>query len=108
MNSSLYSCETLSEPQILAEINETETTEAIVNFGKISYVNKRTLPNALICWYKIQLSPDHIHDTKRNNSFMNHTAVVFEDDLQDIILKDQEVKIKVHHMKGLVKIAVHL
>lgn len=95
----------MSEPQVLAEINETETTEAIVNFGKISST-KETLPNALICWYKIQLSPDHVYDTKNNDSFMNHTAVVFEDDLQDIILRNQEIKIKVHHMKGLVKIAV--
>lgn len=106
LNSSLYSYEILCEPQILAEINETETTEVVVNFGKVSNMKKGTLPNVLVCWYKIQLSPDHVHDTKKNNSFMNHTAVILEDDLQDIILRDQEVKIKVYHMKGLVKIAI--
>ncbi|XP_024882585.1 protein arginine N-methyltransferase 9-like [Temnothorax curvispinosus] len=105
LNSSLYSCEIMSETQILAEINETETTETIVNFGEISNKGK-ILPNALICWYKVQLSPYHVHDTKKNDSFMNHTAIVLEDKLRDIILRDKEVKIKVHQMKGLVKITI--
>lgn len=104
LNSSLYSCEIMSEARILVEINETETIETIVNFGEIS--NKGNLPNALICWYKIQLSPHHVHDTKKNDSFMNHTAIVFEDELRDIILRDKEVKIKVRQMKGLVKITI--
>lgn len=95
----------MSEARILIEINETETTETIVNFGEINNKEK-ILPNALICWYKIQLSPHHVHDTKKNDSFMNHTAIVFENELRDIILRDKEVKIKVHQMKGLVKITI--
>ncbi|XP_029166263.1 protein arginine N-methyltransferase 9-like [Nylanderia fulva] len=106
LNSSLYSCEIMSEVQTLIEINEMETTEAIVNFGQINSIKKKTLPNALICWYRVQLSPHHIHDTEKNGSFMNHTAIVFEDELKNIILKDKEVKIKVHQMKGLIKITV--
>ncbi|EGI57314.1 PREDICTED: putative protein arginine N-methyltransferase 9 isoform X2 [Acromyrmex echinatior] len=103
LNSSLYSCEIMSEARTLIEINETETTETIVNFGEIN--KGKILPNALICWYKIQLSSHHVHDTKKD-SFMNHTAIVFENELKDIILRDKEVKIKVHQMKGLVKITI--
>ncbi|XP_011172051.1 uncharacterized protein LOC105204607 isoform X2 [Solenopsis invicta] len=106
LNSSLYSCEIMSEAQKLVEINETETTETIVNFGEINNKEGETLPNALICWYKIQLGPYHVHDTKKNDSFMNHTAIVLEDELRDVILRDGEVKIKIHQMKGLVKITV--
>ncbi|KAL0133788.1 hypothetical protein PUN28_001036 [Cardiocondyla obscurior] len=105
LNWSLYSCEIMSEAQILVEINETETTETFVNFGKINNKGK-TIPNALICWYKIQLSPHHVHNTKNNESFMNHTAIVLEDELRDIILRDKEVKIKIYQMKGLVKITI--
>ncbi|XP_011707717.1 PREDICTED: putative protein arginine N-methyltransferase 9 isoform X1 [Wasmannia auropunctata] len=106
LNSSLYSCEIMSDARILVEINETKTTETIVNFGEISNKEGKILPNALICWYKVQLSPYHVHDTKKNDSFMNHTAIVFEDELRDIILRGKEVKIKVHQMKGLVKIII--
>ncbi|XP_012522891.1 protein arginine N-methyltransferase 9 [Monomorium pharaonis] len=106
LNSSLYSYEIMSEARILIEINETQTTETIVNFGEINNEERKTLPNALICWYKIQLGPHHVHDTKKNNSFMNHTAIVFEDELRDVILRDKEVKVKIHQMKGLVKITV--
>ncbi|XP_029661156.1 protein arginine N-methyltransferase 9-like [Formica exsecta] len=106
LNSSLYSCEIMSEAQTLIEMNGTETTEAVVNFGQMNSTKRKTLPNALICWYKVQLSSQHIHDTKKNDSFMNHTAIVFEDELRNIILKDKEIKIKVHQMKGLVKITV--
>lgn len=96
----------MSEGKILVEISETETTETIVNFGEISNKGGKILPNALICWYKIQLSPHYVHDTKKNDSFMNHTAIVLEDELRDIILRNKEVKIKVYQMKGLVKIAI--
>lgn len=96
----------MSEARILVEINETEITETIVNFGEKNNKKGKTLPNALICWYKIQLSPHHILDTKKNDSFMNHTAIVFEDELKDMIQKDKEIKIKVHQMKGLVKITI--
>lgn len=95
----------MSDARILTEINETETIEAVINFGKINGVNT-TLPNSLVCWYKIQLCSDHVHDTRKNESFMNHTAIVFEDELRDVILGDKEVKIKIHQMKGLVKITV--
>ncbi|XP_020286113.1 uncharacterized protein LOC109855746 isoform X2 [Pseudomyrmex gracilis] len=106
LNLSLYSCEVSSEARKLIEINEMETTEALVNFGKIDSTNVKTLPNALICWYKILLDSDHTHDTKKNNSFMNHTAIVFEDELKNIILRDKEVKVKIYQMKGLVKISL--
>ena len=92
LNSSLYSCKIMSDARILTEINETETIEAVINFGKINGVNT-TLPNSLVCWYKIQLCSDHVHDTRKNESFMNHTAIVFEDELRDVILGDKEVKI---------------
>lgn len=106
LNSSLYSYEILSEAQVLIEINETGTTEAIVSFGKINSTKRKILPNALVCWYKIELNPYNVYYTEKNSSFMNHTAIVFEDELRDIILKDGEIKIKIVQMKGLVKITV--
>jgi len=90
----------------MIEIKETETTEAIVNFGKVRTTERNIFPNALLCWYKIQLSTGHIHDTMKNDSFMNHTAIIFEDELRDVILKNENVKIKVYQVKGLVKITV--
>ncbi|XP_011344451.2 protein arginine N-methyltransferase 9 [Ooceraea biroi] len=105
LNSSLYSCEVFSEARTIIEINETETMEAIVNFGEIK-TEKDIFPNALLCWYKIQLGTDHVHDTMKNNSFMNHTAIIFEDELRDVILKNKTVKFKVYQVKGLVKVTV--
>jgi len=90
----------------MIEIKETETTETIVNFGKVGITERNIFPNALLCWYKIHFSADHIHNTMRNDSFMNHTAIIFEDELRNVILKNENVRIKVHQVKGLVKITV--
>jgi len=104
LNSSLYSYKVFSEAQTMIEIKETETTETIVNFGKVGMTERNIFPNALLCWYKIQLSTSHIHDTMKNDSFMNHTAIIFENELRDAILKNENIKIKVHQVKGLVNI----
>lgn len=90
----------------MIEINETESTEAIVNFGKIKATERDALPNALLSWYKIQLDADHVYDTMKTSSFMNHTAIIFEDELRNVISRNKHVKIKVHQVKGLVKLTV--
>lgn len=72
-----------------------------MNFGKI---NATKLPNALICWYEVRLTLNHNYDTKRNGSFMNHTAILLEDELKSIILRGNEVYIKVQQVEGVVRI----
>lgn len=104
LNLSLYSYIPLSEVHTLIEIRENEKTQSTVNFRKIGNNNKQLHPNALICWYKIELTSDHVHYTKRNDSFMNHMALVLEDELQNIVRTDNEVKIKIQQVKGLVSI----
>ncbi|XP_043671850.1 protein arginine N-methyltransferase 9-like isoform X3 [Vespula pensylvanica] len=101
LNLSLYSYIPLSEVHTLIEIRENEKTQSVVNFRKIGNNNKQLYPNALICWYKIELTSDHVHYTKRNDSFMNHMALVLEDELQNMIQADNEVKIKIQQVKGL-------
>lgn len=78
--------------------------QSVVNLRKVNNSKKQLYPNALICWYKIELISDHVHYTKRNNSFMNHMALVLEHELQSIIRADKEVKIKIQQVKGLVSI----
>ncbi|KAK2589218.1 hypothetical protein KPH14_002023 [Odynerus spinipes] len=104
LNSSLYSYEPLSEVYTLIEIKENEKMQSIVNFKKVDNGNKQLYPNALICWYKIELISDHVHYTRKNDSFMNHMALVLEHELQSITQADKEVKIKVQQIKGLVNI----
>ncbi|XP_012272550.1 protein arginine N-methyltransferase 9 [Orussus abietinus] len=106
LNSSLYQYEPMSDVNVLIKINEAETTESLVNFGRIKETKNSLAPNALVCWYRICLSPEHVHDTRRDSSFMNHTAIVLEDELKDISLKGGEVNIKVLQMKGLVKVSL--
>ncbi|XP_076223468.1 protein arginine N-methyltransferase 9 isoform X2 [Nomia melanderi] len=103
LNSSLYLHEPLSDINILIEIKESEFVERIVNFGKI---NATRLPNALICWYEVRLTLNHNYDTKRNGSFMNHTAILLEDELKSIILRGNEVYLKVQQVEGVVRIKV--
>lgn len=104
LNSSLYLYEPSSNPEVMVEMKRTEGTEN-VNFGKIDATNK-PLPNALICWYKVRLTLDHVYNTKRNRSFMNHTAIFLEDELKNVISENNEVRVKVQQTEGLIKIKV--
>ncbi|XP_076663837.1 protein arginine N-methyltransferase 9 isoform X2 [Andrena cerasifolii] len=106
LNSSLYLCERLSDVHLIIEMKESEIAERVVNFGKINATNEKPLPNALICWYKIRLTLNHSYDTKRNGSFMNHTAILLEDELKNTILQGNEVCIKVQQAEGVVRIKV--
>ncbi|XP_076642269.1 protein arginine N-methyltransferase 9 isoform X2 [Halictus rubicundus] len=106
LNSSLYLHEPLSDINMLIEMKESEIAERIVNFGKINATTNRPLPNALICWYKVKLTLNYNYDTKRNGSFMNHTAVLLEDELKSTALKGNEVYIKVQQVEGVVRIRV--
>ncbi|XP_015437068.1 PREDICTED: putative protein arginine N-methyltransferase 9 [Dufourea novaeangliae] len=106
LNSSLYLYEPLSNINILTEIKESEIAEQIVNFGKIYATTNRPLPNALICWYKIKLTLNHNYDTKRNGSFMNHTAILLEEELKNIVLQGNDVCIKVQQAESMIHIKV--
>ncbi|XP_076231186.1 protein arginine N-methyltransferase 9 isoform X2 [Calliopsis andreniformis] len=106
LNSSLYLCEPLSDVHVIGEIKESEVAEHVVNFGKINATNDRPMPNALICWYKVRLISNHSYDTKRNGSFMNHTAILLEDELKNIILQGNEVYIKVQQAENVIRIKV--
>ncbi|XP_053980869.1 protein arginine N-methyltransferase 9-like isoform X1 [Hylaeus volcanicus] len=106
LNSSLYLHEPLSDEVIVMEMKESEVAERIVNFGRINAVDNKPLPNTLICWYKIRLTLNLNYDTRRNGSFMNHTAILLEDELKNIILQGNEVCIKVQQAEGVVRIKV--
>ncbi|XP_076630851.1 protein arginine N-methyltransferase 9 isoform X2 [Colletes latitarsis] len=106
LNSSLYLFEPLSNEVIIIEMKESEVAERIVNFGKINATKNKLLPNTLICWYKIRLTLNHNYDTRRNGSFMNHTAILLEDELKNIIVQGNEVCIKVQQAEGVVRIQV--
>nr|XP_046472761.1 protein arginine N-methyltransferase 9-like isoform X1 [Neodiprion pinetum] len=105
LNSSMYECRPSTNAVTLTQLDDSETNESLVNFGKIS-VPERAIPNALICWYEIQLAPEHIHSTRRCDSFMNHTAVVLEDHLRELVLQDKEITFKVYQMNGLVRVTL--
>ncbi|XP_011501032.1 PREDICTED: putative protein arginine N-methyltransferase 9 isoform X2 [Ceratosolen solmsi marchali] len=106
LNSSLYNYKALSDVKILVEIDESEMKEKVINFGKIDLEKYKTTPNALICWYKIHISNDKYYETKRKRSFMNHTAIVFESELEKKALQGEDVNIKIQQMHDLVKIKV--
>lgn len=106
LNSSLYLYEPLSDVNVLIEMRENEVAERVINFGKISATNNKLLPNALVCWYKVRLTLNHNYDTKRNGSFMNHTAILLEDELKNSILQGNEVCIKVQQAEGIIRIKV--
>ncbi|XP_012140337.2 protein arginine N-methyltransferase 9 isoform X1 [Megachile rotundata] len=106
LNSSLYLYEPLSDVNVMIEMRENEIAERVINFGKISASNNKLLPNALVCWYKIRLTLNHSYNTKRNGSFMNHTAILLEDELKNTILQGNEVCIKVHQAEGMIQIKV--
>jgi hypothetical protein len=106
LNSSLYNYIALSDIRTLIEIDESELKEEVISFGKIDLVKCKTVPNALICWYKICIDNDKNHETKRNKSFMNHMAVVFENELENKALQGEDINIKVQQMHDLVRIRV--
>lgn len=93
LNSSLYQHEAISEVKTLMEMDETQIKEHVITFGKFDTSKK--LPNALIVWYKIQFSENNVCETRRNDSFMNHMAVVLPDEIKESIQRDGEVKIKI-------------
>lgn len=96
----------MSEVKTLVEMDESEMKEEIVNFGKIDVKKNRLIPNALVCWYKICINDDITQETRRTNSFMNHMAIVFENELSDKVSYDEDVNIKIQQMRDLVKISV--
>ncbi|CAL7948435.1 unnamed protein product [Xylocopa violacea] len=106
LNSTLYYYEPLSDVHVLIEMRENEVAERVINFGKISATNNKLLPNALVCWYKVRLTLHHNYDTKRNGSFMNHTAILLEDELKNSILQGNEVCIKVQQVDGVISVKV--
>ncbi|CAK9806939.1 Protein arginine N-methyltransferase 9 [Anthophora quadrimaculata] len=106
LNSSLYLYKALSDVNVLIEMRENEVAERVINFGKISATNNKSLPNALICWYKVRLTLNHNYDTKRNGSFMNHTAILLEDELKNTILQGNEVCLKVQQAEGVIRVKV--
>lgn len=106
LNSSLYLYEALSDINVLIEMRENEVAERMINFGKISATNNKLLPNALVCWYKVKLTLNHNYDTKRNGSFMNHMAILLEDELKNSILQGNEVCIKVLQGEGIIGVKV--
>lgn len=80
--------------------------EKVINFGKIKSGKNGSVPNALVCWYKIYITDNNVHETRRNNSFMNHMAIIFENELQDKVLQDEDVCIKIQQMQDLVRISI--
>ncbi|XP_003398969.1 protein arginine N-methyltransferase 9 isoform X1 [Bombus terrestris] len=106
LNSSLYLYEALSDINVLIEMRENEVAERVINFGKISATNNKLFPNALVCWYKVRLTLNHNYDTKRNGSFMNHMAILLEDELKNSILQGNEVCIKVLQGEGIIRVKV--
>nr|XP_034187371.1 protein arginine N-methyltransferase 9-like isoform X1 [Osmia lignaria] len=106
LNSCLYLYEPLSDVNVMIEMRENEIAERIINFGKISASNNKLLPNALVCWYKIRLTSNHSYNTKRSGSFMNHTAVLLEDELKNTILQGNEVCVKVQQAEGMIRIKI--
>lgn len=106
MNSSLYNHTDISDPKILVEIDESEINETIISFGKIDTQTNPYIPNSLLCWYKIFICHNVEVETKRSNSFMNHSAVVLESELQIKVLRGEDVNIKIKQMHDLVRISV--
>ncbi|XP_051165177.1 protein arginine N-methyltransferase 9-like [Leptopilina boulardi] len=104
LNSSLYQHEVVSEVKTLLEMDETEIRECVVNFGKFQTTKK--LPNALLVWFRIHLSENNVCETKRDDSFMNHMAVVMEDEIKNSVQLDNEVIIKILQMRDLIRISV--
>lgn len=96
----------MSEPKILAEINESEFNEEVIVFNKINAKSNQNIPNALLCWYKIFITDNLVIETKRNNSFMNHSAIVLENELKNKVLAGEDVYIKVKQMCNLVRVSV--
>lgn len=105
LNPSLFSYDVLSDEKVLAEIEGSGESEAVIDFGKISVYGDKT-PNALLCWYRIEFSNHHEIDTKRKNSFINHTAIILEDQLEDAVLQKTNVKLRIFKMGDLVKISL--
>ncbi|XP_066592909.1 protein arginine N-methyltransferase 9-like isoform X2 [Prorops nasuta] len=105
LNSSLYMCHPLSDAQIMTQIVD-GVQESAVTFRSIDMKNNESLPNALVCWYKVKLTNEYIYSTNRINSFMNHMAVIFEDDSQNVMPKAADIKIKIRQMNGLISVKV--
>ncbi|XP_058802002.1 protein arginine N-methyltransferase 9-like isoform X2 [Phymastichus coffea] len=106
LNSSLYNSIALSNVKTLTEMDEAEMKEEIFNFGVINVQKLRTVPNALICWYNIFITDDVVIETKRENSFMNHTAIVFNNEFDNKVLQGEDIKIKIQQMRDIVRISV--
>lgn len=94
----------MSPVKTLLEMDETEIREYVINFGKFDPTKK--LPNALLVWYKIHLSENNVCETKRDDSFMNHMAMVLEDEIKNSVQRDDEVIIKILQMRELIRITV--
>lgn len=106
LNSSLYNYVAVSKSTTLAELDEAEMKREILNFGTVDLETSKVIPNALICWYKICVTDDITLETKRDNSFMNHTAIVLEKELLQQVLDKKDVQIQIQQMRDIVRIAL--
>ena len=106
LNSSLYNYVALSEEKNILEVDDFDIKEIIVNFGKINLQKKELIPNSLIIWYKICIDASNECETKRNNSFMNHSAVIFETKMQEKVMQEKDIYIKFQKMYNLIRITL--
>ncbi|KAJ8672731.1 hypothetical protein QAD02_003991 [Eretmocerus hayati] len=105
LHSDLYYCDMLSDVEKLIEMDDAEMKEEIVDFKILESSNSKIHPNALICWYEIHLTDNIIQNTRRNNSFMNHMAFVYENEL-DQVANGENVSVKIQQMRDIVKVKI--
>ncbi|XP_063982952.1 uncharacterized protein LOC135165513 isoform X2 [Diachasmimorpha longicaudata] len=102
----LYKAVEVSEERVLVQIDEGNTTSAVANFGKIQ--QRGVLPNVLVCWYTIHLDGGNCVASRRENSFMNHSAIILEDEVKGVIERGEDVRFKVLQMTGLTRVSLVL
>ncbi|XP_011311279.1 uncharacterized protein [Fopius arisanus] len=103
LDSTLYNYEEVTQERVLVQIDEGNATTAVADFG---IIQGDVLPNVLICWYTIHLDDDNCISSRRDNSFMNHSAIVLGDDLKGIVQRRENVRFKVLQMKGLTRVTL--
>lgn len=102
LNSSLYNCEFLSSPISLLEIDKSNETRGTTTLNR--YRVEDPLPNAIICFYKINFTEDLSCTTKRENSFVDHTALIIDEEMKSFSSNVEELKVEVSHYLGFIKL----
>lgn len=102
LDSTLYKYEEISEERVLVQIDEGNATSAVANFGKF----EGKVPNVLVCWYTIHLDGGNCVGSRRDNSFMNHSAIVIGEEINGVIERGEDVRFKVLQMKGLTRVTL--